>query len=151
MALESVLLGLALLILVALFLARPLLKPAPKPSSISDRRQELERSKEAYLTEIRSLDFDYETGKVPAEVYGPQRAQLVRDAAVVFKELDELPVAGDDVYSQIEAAIAARRQRMAPAGNGQVGFCSQCGQPIDAGDKFCAHCGQPLKVAPAVS
>lgn len=150
MSLESILLGLALLVLVALFLARPLLKPAPRTSPLSDRRRELERNKDAYLDEIRSLDFDYETGKVPPEVYEQQRAHLVQEAAVIFQELDELPAAGDDTYTQIEAAIAARRQQIAPAGNGQVGFCTNCGQPYDAGDKFCAHCGQPLKVAEPV-
>jgi hypothetical protein len=151
MSLESILLGLALLVIVALFLARPLLKPAPRTSSISDRRRELERDKEAYLDEIRSLDFDHETGKVPTEVYEQQRAHLVQEAAVVYKALDELPAAGGDVYAQVEAAIAARRQQVAHAGNGQVGFCTNCGQPHDAGDKFCAHCGQPLRIAEPVS
>ena len=144
MSLESILLGLALLVIVALYLARPLLKPAPRTSAVTDRRRELERNKEAYLDEIRSLDFDHETGKVPTEVYEEQRAHLVQEAAVVYKELDVLPAAGEDVYTQIEVA-------MAPTGNGQGGFCTNCGQPHDVGDKFCARCGQPLRVAEPVS
>lgn len=147
MAIGSILLGLALLILIALFLARPILTAPLQSTAFSDRRRELEERKEAYLNEIRALDFDHETGKVPTEVYEQQRAQLVVDAAAILKELDQLPVVDDDVYSQIEAAIAARRHHQSLSGNGQHGFCAQCGQPVDLDDKFCSHCGQPLKLA----
>lgn len=147
MAIGSILLGLALLVLVALYLARPLLKAPPHSSAYSDRRQQLEQEKEVYLNEIRALDFDHDTGNIPTEVYEPQRAQLLAEAAVILKELDELPAADSDVYTQIEAVVAQRRHQHAMSGNGQVGYCTQCGQPHDPGDKFCSRCGQPLGVA----
>jgi hypothetical protein len=147
MAIGSILLGLALLIIVGLFLARPILKAPPQSAVHSDRRRQLEEEKEAYLNEIRALDFDYETGKVPADVYEQQRAQLLIDAAAILKELDELPADDGDVYAQIEAAVTARRHQHTISSNGQAGFCSQCGQPVDLDDKFCAHCGQPIKIA----
>ncbi len=28
--------------------------------------------------------------------------------------------------------------------NGQVKFCSQCGQPVEKGDNFCAYCGHKI-------
>jgi hypothetical protein len=147
MTIGSILLGLALLVIVALFLARPLFTTTRQSTAYaSDRRRQLEKSKEAYLNEIRALDFDHETGKVPTEVYEQQRAQLVVEAAAVLEELEGLPAAEEDVYSQIEAAIAAKRHRHVLSGKGQQGFCSQCGQPVDSGDKFCAHCGQAIKV-----
>jgi hypothetical protein len=146
MAIGSILLGLSLLLVVGLFLARPLLIAKPQPTKHLTRRQQLEQDKEAYLSEIRALDFDYETGNIPPEVYDQQRAQLVQEAAAILKELDDLPAEDGDVYSQIEAAVAARRHQPAISSNGQARFCTQCGHPLDAGDKFCSRCGQVVQV-----
>ena len=146
MAIGSILLGLALLIVAGLYLARPLLTVQPESKTYLTRRQQLEEEKEIYLAEIRALDFDHETGKVPPEVYEQQRAQLLSEAAAVLKALDEMSAEDGDVYSQIEAAVAERRHQYAMSSNGQAGFCTQCGQPLDLGDKFCAGCGQPLQV-----
>ena len=147
MAIGSILLGLALLIVAGLYLARPLLTAQPQSKTYHAKRQQMEEEKEIYLNEIRALDFDHETGKIPTEVYEQQRAQLVSEAAIILKELDELPAVNGDVNSQIEAAVAERRHQHAMSKNGQTGYCTQCGQPLDAGDKFCARCGQPLQVA----
>jgi len=147
MAIGSILLALALLIVVGLYLARPLLITQPQSTESFARRQQLEHEKEAYLNEIRALDFDYETGKVPSDVYEQQRAQLLEEASTILKALDELPTEDGDVYSEIEAAVAARRHAHTISDNGQVSFCTNCGQPMDLGDKFCARCGQPLQVA----
>jgi len=147
MAIGSILLGLSLLIIVGLFLARPLLTAQPQSTRSLARRQQLEEDKESYLNEIHALDFDHETGTVPTEVYEQQRAQLLNEAATVLKALDELPAAGGDVNSQIEAAVAERRHQHIISSNGQAGYCPQCGCSLDSGDKFCARCGQPLQVA----
>ncbi len=147
MAIGSILLGLALLIVAGLFLARPLLTAQPESKTFLAKRQQLEEEKEIYLNEIRALDFDHETGKIPTDVYEQQRAQLLSETAAILKELDELPAANGDAYSQIEAAVAERRHQHAISNNGQTGYCNQCGQPFDAGDKFCARCGQPLHIA----
>lgn len=147
MAIDSILLGLALLIVACLFLARPLITAQPQSKANFARRQQLEEDKEAYLNQIRALDFDHETGKVPTEVYEQQRAQLLSEAAAILKALDELPDVNGDVNSQIEAAVAERRHQHAMSSNGHTGYCTQCGQPLDAGDKFCSRCGQPLQVA----
>lgn len=146
MAIGSILLGLALLIVVGLFLARPLLIAKPQPTKQLTRRQQLEQNKDAYLSEIRALDFDHETGNIPQEVYEQQRAQLVQEAAAILKELDDLPAEDGDVYSQLEAAVAARRHQHAMSSNGHARYCTQCGQPLDAGDKFCSRCGQAQQI-----
>lgn len=148
MAIGSLLLGLALLIVVALFVARPLLVPhTTADAKISSRRQ-LEQEKEALLTEIRELDFDYETGKIPSEVYEPQRNHLLAQAAAVLQELDEITEdSNEELRQQIEAAVARRRRQPQPvlAGNGQGSYCTNCGRHLDQGDKFCASCGQPVR------
>jgi hypothetical protein len=50
------------------------------------------------------------------------------------------------VEAEIEAAVSRLRQdrRAAGQGNGKGGFCPQCGQPTDVGDRFCAACGHRL-------
>ena len=148
MATGSIFLGLALLVLVFLYLARPLLLKHSSPNGkyVNERRQ-LEKDKEAYLDEIRALDFDHETGKVPTEVYQVQRDQLRTEAAAILKALDELPAADGDVNAQIEAAVAKRRHQRALSANGQVNYCTGCGQPVDKGDRFCASCGQAVEIA----
>lgn len=168
MATGSILLGIALLVLTGLYIARPFLRPQEEETELTAHQQLLEE-KEHLLNQIHALDFDHETSKIPTEVHALQRERLVEQATAVLKAIDN---AGDD-YSpaqtvadsvdidiEIEAAIAQiRRQRsqkgVAPAasttpapapsaGNGQARFCSQCGTPTDLGDRFCASCGHNL-------
>lgn len=176
MTIGAILIGLALIVLVGLFIAQPLLMPAERPSRRTrSRRQMLLAQKEALLEEVRALDFDFDTGKIPPEAYEPQRAELVAAAAAVLQELDNLepatavsapsPAADSATSDAIEQAIARRRQaatdeielavaqrRSRPAAtpaNGQARFCPDCGRPVDAGDKFCAACGHRLTVKTA--
>lgn len=159
MATGSILFGIALLILVGLFVFQPLYMPeARRRRRPQNRRKLLLTQKAAYLEEIRALDFDFDTGKIPPEVYEPQRAELVAAAAVILQELDASgePVAPvlvrDEAPDEIETAVAhLRAQKKVPAvattaiaANGRTNFCPQCGRPVDPTDKFCAGCGQPL-------
>jgi len=125
------------------------------------RRQNLLVRKEVYLDQIKSLDFDYETGKLPEDIYQQQRAELLVEASHLLKQLDEIQgristgAAGDGVAArdrEIESAIARLRQSAGNAipSNGQKRFCTQCGKPADVEDKFCAHCGQKLIARQAV-
>ena len=122
-------------------------------------KQQLLAQKEAVLEEIRALDFDYDTGKIPQEVYEPQRTHLMGVATEILKSLDELGTEApqDDVAAQIEAAINRVRvqrhtgqdmlvSKAAVPTNGSVQFCTQCGAKVDANDKFCAACGSKLAV-----
>ena len=151
LTIASLLVSLALLVGVVLFVARPLLRPQPLNSAPPSLRSQLEQRKVAILDEIRALDFDYETKKIPQEAYEPQRAVLLAEAADTLQALDELPEApaSDDVVAQINDAIAALRSRPAPVVDaGQTGgaYCTQCGATLDEDDRFCARCGQPVRV-----
>ncbi|MDX1415677.1 MAG: zinc ribbon domain-containing protein [Candidatus Promineifilaceae bacterium] len=148
----SILLGAALLIVVVLFVARPLLTAEPKTKSNASERQQLNQQKELLLAEIHSLDFDHETGNVPQDVYEFQRSQLMHEAANVLKRLDELAGDADEALRrEIEAAVAHRRHQTAHASNGQGSYCHNCGKPLDADDRFCANCGQAVRaVQPTV-
>ena len=153
MTVGSILLGLSLLVLAGLFVARPVLMPAPRPNQPT-KRQQLEAHKENLLEQIGSLDFDLETGKIAAEAYQEQRDGLMGQAAATLQELDELvQEVPADLDAQIEAAVARLRRprpeqtlsQMPPAAPtvpaGVERFCSQCGKPRDRQDKFCAYCG----------
>lgn len=113
MTIGSVLLGIALLTVVGLFLARPFLRPPVTQRRDFSNREALEAQKEAILTQIRELDFDHETGKVPQEEYESLRPRLLTEAAVVLKELDALqPVASSPTAPEdMEAAIARLRKK----------------------------------------
>lgn len=66
-----------------------------------------------------------------------------------------------DVDQDIEKAVAAMRSQRSPSDgspepqeliaahsrskNGERSFCTECGKPIDEGDKFCTHCGHAVK------
>lgn len=127
MTIGSIFLGLALLILVALFVGRPLLAPEAQRQRRVSRRRVLLTQKEALLAQIRLIDLDFETGKMPEEVYQQQRAQLMAEATAVLQQLDDLEgqpgtfdadtgLAPADADSAIEAAIARRRNIDVAAG-----------------------------------
>jgi hypothetical protein len=163
MDLGSVLLGLALLALVAFIVARPLLERRgmrEKEITPADRRL---ADYEQTLTALRDLDFDHATGKITDEDHTSQRTQLVAKGAALLRQLDALGVkpaaATDD--DEIEQAVAARRKtataaavddrieaevavrRKAAAG----AVCPTCSTPYLPGDRFCAKCGTKLPQA----
>jgi hypothetical protein len=86
----SIFLSLALIALVALFLARPWLTPGEKPAAVT-RLEALTNQKEALLAQIRLLDFDHEVGVIPDEEHQRLRLRLVSDTAAVMQQLDALP------------------------------------------------------------
>ena len=90
MTIGSILLGLALLVMVGLFVTRPLFVRDPHRRRRMSERQALEAQKEAVLVEIRNLDFDYETGKVPEADYREQREAYIGEATELLMRIDQL-------------------------------------------------------------
>jgi hypothetical protein len=92
MDLASLVLGLALLLLVAFYVVRPLVEgralrerqPGPADSLLAER--------ERILTALRDLDFDYATGKLVDEDFVGPRAELLAHGAQVLRQLDALGV-----------------------------------------------------------
>lgn len=109
MGLGSVLLILALLILVALFVARPLVE-----GENLDWRGDPERStwlaeRERVLDALLELDFDHQLDKVPDEVYAVQRQRLLAQGAEALKHLDALDK-GQTGQKSVEKALGKRKQ-----------------------------------------
>jgi hypothetical protein len=141
----SILLGLAILIVVGLFLVRPFFK-AQSPDEVSSKRRQLIAQKTALLDTINALEFDHDTGKIPDEEYEQMRASLMSDAAATLKALDEISdeARDEDVQAQIEAAISRIKKQSIPDAGAAVHFCTNCGQGLESDDNFCPRCGQAV-------
>ena len=165
MDIGSIFLILGLFVLVALFIAKPLLDR----TSIAVSQEEHELSallaeKDRMVITLQELDFDYSLGKIPDEDYPAQRNLLLQRGAEVLSQLDA---------DRLEKAIASRRaQQKRPAAaprqkaNGVLspddaleqqiafrrrqqpekagGFCPKCGKPVQKSNQFCPKCGAKI-------
>jgi hypothetical protein len=154
MDLGSLLVMLALAVLVAAFIARPLFEgssppPAATDPELSAKRAELDR----ILGLIQDLEMDFAMAKVLPDDYRTMRPELVHRGADLMRELDRAegnghgPAEGvEELEAEIEAEIARLR---GGAGVGPAGFCGSCGHAVLSGDKFCVRCGAPLAIEEA--
>jgi len=78
-----------LLVLVILYITRPLFtnQPDTQPLSTNDETALKQAAYQAILERIRELDFEFGLGKMNAQEHGEQRARLVQEAAEVLREL----------------------------------------------------------------
>ena len=113
MDIGSIFLILALLLLVGLFVSRPLFER--RAVAVSREEHELSflmAERDRILTALQELDFDHSLGKIPAEDYPGQRAALLQRGADILRQMDQYgdKVSEADWEAQMEAAIAARRR-----------------------------------------
>lgn len=153
MDLGSILFGLALLILLAAFVGRPLLNSA-NVSIVGAPDRKLSRllaERDRILNTLQELDMDYAVNKLEERDYRIQRSALVERGAQVLREIDQLselpptiePAQVNDLEAQIEAEILRLRTRSASESE-PAGYCPACGSAAQAGDRFCTHCGETL-------
>lgn len=173
MDLGAILLLIALLLVVGVFLAAPLLNDRPRSSSQETPEvSSLMAERDRVITALQELDFDFKLGKIPEEDYPSQRASLVQKGADILRNLDALApafeaAAGErlDASSRLEQAAAAGRadsgralkaladdeiESMLAARRGarratSAGFCPRCGKPVLTTDQFCPNCGKALR------
>jgi zinc-ribbon domain len=166
----ALLTALAVLILVAIFVARPLLQRGSTPSRRSAEVSSLEAELDRTIDTLRELEFDRALGKIPDDEFPTRRQELVARGADQLRRLDEVRGSPDEAAANrartferqvasrrgvpaatreaaLEAEIAARRT---PSGTGngngrKAGFCPACGSPVQVGDKFCPRCGNTLR------
>jgi len=166
MDIGSVLLALALLLIVAAFVARPIIdRTARNGEDASPASTDaLVAQREAILIELRDLDFEHSTGKVSEDDFENQRARLVAKGTEILRALDQVAAqSGQSLGSSstadedIERLVRARRkgsarERLAQASAAPapvVPLCPNCHQPIKSNDKFCAKCGAKISLAEA--
>lgn len=169
MDLGSVFLILALLLLVGLFIARPLFDQ----KSISFSQEEhvisgLMAERDRIINALHELDFDFALQKIPEEDYPLQRAQLMQRGADVLRELDSLHAdeKPTSVEDRLEEAIELRRADMArrqlstartavpgvrsPSGVGgdddlEAMIANRRRVRQDKAAGFCPQCGNPVQ------
>jgi hypothetical protein len=91
MDLGSLLFITGILIMVAFFIAQPLIKHKPYWMSGDDQKlSALTAEQERIISVLVELDFDYNLGKIPAEEYPAQRRFMLAQGAKVMQQLDTL-------------------------------------------------------------
>jgi hypothetical protein len=172
MDIGSVLLIFALLLIVVLFISRPILEHKAAANARDEHlTSSLMAERDRVINSLSELEFDYTLGKVPEEDYPFQRKNLLEEGAEILRRIDQSTeqVPESDAEARIEAAIAARRIATSVPGaprNGashgdddierriasrrrerqgkSAGFCPQCGRPVQKTDRFCPSCGGAL-------
>jgi rubrerythrin len=169
MDIGSLFLILALLVVVGLFVSRPLFEKEMPLATRAEELEDHERSsllaeRDRVLTALQELDFDYDLHKIPEEDYAAQRALMVQHGTDVLRRLDayQSHPADSTAEERIEAAIAARRASVAAAsmaanGRKQMVAVAEPDDAIEAllADRrrvrqekaagFCPQCGGPVQ------
>ncbi|HEX8991286.1 MAG TPA: zinc ribbon domain-containing protein [Anaerolineales bacterium] len=157
MDLAAILFLIALLLVITLYLVTPLLgNRSPRAPQETQAVSVLLAERERLLNALQELDFDFQLGKVPAEDYPVQRADLLQQGANILKQLDALApsrpaIRGQEAGSsseharltddEIESMLASRRKARTSK---SAGFCPRCGKPVLTTDQFCPNCGKSL-------
>src|SRR3990172_4571869 len=124
MDVPSLLLLLALLIPVALFVARPLFaRASTSVSETTQRASALLAERERVLAALQELDFDHVVGKIPEEEYPSRRAALVTEGVAVLKQLDEVEEEGSrkqEAGSRKKEAGSRKKEEEGPRSSAQL-------------------------------
>lgn len=164
MELGAILLTLALTLLVAFFVAQPFLETRVIKLVSADEHllSSLLADRDRLITSLQELDFDHTLGKIPAEDYPLMRAELLQNAAVVLRRLDEIspaaakgPRKASSAEDRVEAAVAARRADAAAAARPPVAapeeeddiealLAARRSARREKTAGFCSHCGKAL-------
>jgi predicted nucleic acid-binding Zn ribbon protein len=132
MQISSLIIGVTLLGIALYIIALPFRQKEGKGAGKSKAAASNERQRDEVLLALRDLEFDFKTGKVTEEDYGPLHAQLLAEAAKYIE-------AEKEEDQQLETLIQSRRKSTSSL------KCESCGTPLEAGQKFCSKCGQAAK------
>jgi predicted nucleic acid-binding Zn ribbon protein len=135
MEITSILIGLFLFGVALFFVSAPFRQKGQGSKTGASNNTLQDGGREATLSALRDLDFDFRTGKVSEEDYQPLRAQLLAEAARYLESEEK-------EEQQLEELIRARR-----AGQQGALKCEHCDAPIQADQRFCARCGAAVKNA----
>ncbi len=146
MDLASMMLALALFLVVAAFVLRPILRPAEPEHETNTEAHFLQMRRARVLEALADLDFDHSTGKIDQVDYESERSQLVADGVEVLKQLDDAsltsPIVVEYLDTRPEGMARIHPTESAPAASEHL--CPQCDAATETNDKFCAKCGYAL-------
>ncbi|HEY9077647.1 MAG TPA: zinc ribbon domain-containing protein [Anaerolineaceae bacterium] len=157
---------LGVVILVGLFVARPLIagkkyevSQGQSNAPLDHRRSALLAERDRVIKALAELDFDQAMGKIPSHIYPVQRAELVQRGAQVLRDLDEMTAQHPDLAAEdrIEAAIAARKairhdqaprtvpmDEKQPADDVEKRIAARRQELKEKVTGFCPKCGKPI-------
>jgi len=163
----SILILLALLLLVGLFITRPILENKGTAFSKDDHEiSALLAERDRALNALQELDFDFTLGKIPVEDYPAQRALMLQYGVEVLRKLDthQAQASVESAEDRLEKAIAGRRTDRDLGGSlaapTQPEKSARIYAPNDVLEEkiaerrrlrqekaagFCHHCGNPLQ------
>jgi hypothetical protein len=171
MDIGSLFLLLALLLLVSIYIARPLLDREAVVISAERNHTEHEIStllaeRDRVLASLQELDFDYALGKISESDYPSQRTHLLQRGADILRQLDEYEVVTPDreMEERIEAELAERRAAIPAQGSSdhprqptslvtdaddevEVQLAARRRSRQDKSAGFCPQCGRPIQVS----
>jgi rubrerythrin len=170
MDIGSILFLLALLILIGLFIARPLIDRDASYAAQDDDQTEHEIStllaeQDRVLNALQELDFDHALGKIPEDGYPAQRNLLLQRGADILRQLDEYGAVptNNDLEERVEAAIAERRAVssqgvgvatargthvvMAADDEVEIQLAARRRSRQDKSAGFCPQCGRPVQTS----
>jgi len=164
---------LAVVTLVGMYVGQPYIQRRGRRATQEDHEYStLMAEYDRAVNTLQELDFDNSLGKVPAEDYPRQRAELLAKGADLLRKLDALtpvPLAspsetpsgragrggGHDAESRVEAAVASRRADASAQKAAAVLDDDDLESMIASRRKarngksagFCPKCGKPILVS----
>ena len=121
------------------FVAAPLRSGSPPVEESSAAAAELESRKRAALTAIIDIENERDVGKLSQDDFAILRGEYETEAVAALLELDALRAEGGEVDAELEAEIAAVKERLSPGGGALIA-CPSCGAPRVPG-RPCGQCG----------
>lgn len=145
--------ALLVLALALAVLAYPLYRTRQQPAPLSvSTLDDLLAQRDGLYATLRDLDMDRQLGKLDEADYNARRDRYMTEATEVLQALDAVQGKGAaaEANAALEQEIRARRKtqdRKSTRADAKKagGFCRNCGQPFEKGDKFCAKCGRALQ------
>ena len=169
MDIGAIFFALAVVTLVGMYVGQPYIQRRGRRATQEDREySSLMAEYDRAVNTLQELDFDNALGKVPAEDYPRQRAELLAKGADLLRKLDMMrpQETTRDAESRLEATVASRRAdasaeksvsmlddedlesmiatRRKSRKDKSAGFCPKCGKPILVSDRFCPSCGKAI-------
>jgi len=97
-----------------------------------DQYHQLLYKKENFLSTLKDLEFEYETGKLSKEDFDETKEDFELKAIQVIKEIEEMEKAAKEAVSK-------------PKKKGKQDlFCTSCGKKVGSDAKFCPSCGKQV-------
>jgi rubrerythrin len=169
MDIAAIFFTLAVVTLVGMYVGQPYIqRRGRRATQVDHEYSTLMAEYDRAVNTLQELDFDNALGKVPAEDYPRQRAELLARGADLLRRLDAMQPqeTGRNAESRMEAAVASRRadasterasivldddelesmiaSRRKTRKDKSAGFCPKCGKPILVSDRFCPSCGKAI-------